>query len=334
MANIGLPLSDALICAVLALPISVFAAAAGGDGGQLIEAARSALERGNFVRADELYTAAIREQEAAGVHDLRLASSLIDLGRVRGVEGQCGEATDLISRGIRIQEAVPLADSFQRSEAWGALGKAYNCQRQYSKAESALRRALELEQSTPAPRPDHVVELLSGLGLIYQSERNFAEAETVFRRAQATVHQKPQVDAIAAALLLNNFGMLLRQMSRNAESEAAFRQGLALAEAAGSRDFGVEVALHYNLASLDVARKNFREAARRFGVAVALLDSGTSLPPRASGDLLRDYAACLRKLGDRKEAKTVEDRAAALLNSQADGNGRAIVDVTELRRSK
>ena len=137
-----------------------------------------------------------------------------------------------------------------------------------------------------------------------------------------------------AALLLNNLGLLLRLMGRDADSEATFRRGLGLVQAATTPVPGMEVSLLYNLASLDLARKQFREAAGRFAAAVRLLDNGASLPPRAAAQILREYAACLRKLGERRQAKSLDTKSAALLSSQPEGNERLIVDVTELAPPK
>jgi len=334
VATRGLLSLGPLICLGLALPMGSFAAGPEGDSLQLLAAARSALESGNFARAGELYTVVVRDLERAGVADVRLASSLVDLGRLRAAEGRCGEASGLLLRGIGVLDAAAEPDSFERSEAWEALAKAYNCQRQYSKAEQALRRALDLERSAPAPRPDHLVELLVDQGAVYQAEHKFGEAESAFKIAQSVLDRNPRVDSNEAALLLNNLGMLLRLMGRNAESEAAFRQGLALAGPNTTWGPGLRVALQYNLASLEVAQKQYRDAAAHFEEAVRLLDHETSLPPRPVGELLRDYAACLRKLGDRRQAGILDTRAAALLNSQPDGDGHLAVDVSELARAK
>jgi tetratricopeptide (TPR) repeat protein len=179
-----------------------------------------------------------------------------------------------------------------------------------------------------------LAEILASQGGVYESEGRFAEAETVFERAQSILDQNPRADSMDAAMLQNNLGMLFRMMRRNEESQTAFRRGLACAEAATTPNPVMEIALLENLASLDLARKQYRDAAARFERAVRLLDRGTPLPPRAAAQILRDYAACLRKLGDRSQARSLDRRAAALLSSQEDGNGRLIVDVTELARAK
>jgi len=334
VAKKGLLSLATVIWVVAALPMRSFSAGLDGDSGQLIQAARSAYQSGNFAQAGELYTSAIRDLEAAGVSDVRLASSLVGLGEVRGSQGRCGEASDLVLRGIRIIEAAPNSDSFARGEAWETLGKAYDCQHQFSKADLALRRALDAEQSAPAPRPDRLVELLASKGAVYESERNYTAAEATFQRALSFLDQHPRVDSMEAALLLNNLGLLLRLMGRDADSEATFRRGLGLVQAATAPDLGMEVSLRYNLASLDVAHKQFREAAGHFATAARLLDKGAPLPPRVAAQILREYAACLRKLGERRQAKSLDTRSAALLSSQQEGNERLIVDVTELAPPK
>jgi hypothetical protein len=299
-----------------------------------LQAARSARLSGSYVVADELYTAAIRDLETAGPSDLRLARSLLELGGVREVQGRCQQAADLVRRGIRILEAAEPPNPFDTSEAWQALGKAYDCEHLYSKAEPAMQRAFDLEQSAAAPRPDRLVEILASQGVVYESEHRFAEAETVFERAQSILVKNPRVSPMEAALLLNNLGLLYRMMGRNAESKSTFLQGLALADAADAPDAGAQVSLLYNLASLDLAGKQYRDAAVRFERILRLLDRGAPLPPRSAGQMLQDYSACLRKLGNGSQAKAMQTRASALLVSQPDGNGRMMVDATEFARNK
>ena len=331
MAFRGLLPAGAAIFGALLMPVCPLSGSP-GDADQALEAARIALRSGNFAQADVLYTSTVRELDSAGAADSRLSTSLLELGRVRAVEGRCGEATDLVLRGIRILKAAPQADPLKLSEAWAVLAKSYNCQRLYSKAETALGRALASEESAPAPRPDRVVELLAGQGEIYEAERRLGQAEAVFRRAQSVIDRDPRIDPLEAALLRNNFGMLLRMAGRTGEAEASFSQGLAQAQGAAHREPALEISLEYNLAALEAGQKRFREAAAHFESAVWLLDRGAALPPRSAGELLRDYAACLRKLGGHQQAKAVGDRASALLRSQTDGDGSRVVDVAELAR--
>ena len=334
MSNRGVLSLSALICAALALPALSFSASPAGDSSQLIAHARAALETGDYTRADDLYTSAIRILEGASVTDGNLASSLVGMGGVRIVQGRCGQGSDLALRGIEILQAAPLPDPFELSEAWATLGKAYHCQRHYTQAEQAYRHAIDAEQSGPVLRPDRLVELLASQGVVYESERKFTDAENSFQRAQSVINRNPQMDANEGALLLNNFGLLLRLMGRGGESEATLRQGLALAEAAPHQDPGLVVYLEQNLATIDVGRKHYQDAAVRYAKAVRLLDLGTALSPRDAAAVLNDYAACLRKLGDRRQAKTLETRAAALLSNQPEGNRRQTVDVAEFARSK
>jgi tetratricopeptide (TPR) repeat protein len=321
-----------LLCATLSLPICSFSAVSVRSTDQLLLAAGNARLSGHYAQAGELYTSAIRDLEAAGVTDARLGRSLVELGNVREVQGRCDLAAGLILRGIRILEAADGWAAFELTDAWQKLGRAYDCLRQYSKAAEALGHAFQVEQSAPAPRPHKLVELLASQGGVYQSQRKFAEAERAFERAQSILDRNPRIDSTEAALLLNNLGTLYRAMGRKAQPEAAFRRGLALAEAAAAPDSGVEASLLDNLASLSLARKQYRDAAATFERALRLLDRGAPVPPAAAVQILRDYAKCLRKLGQRDPAKTLEARAAALSSGQPDAAGPVVVDATELAR--
>ena len=121
-----------------------------------------------------MYTSAIRDLEAAGVADVRLARSLLELGGIRGI-GDVVSRPPILSRAVRILEAGDQPDRFERSEAWQELSKAYSCERQYSKEPNpALQRAFDAEQSAPAPRQEKLVEILASQGVVYEAERRFA----------------------------------------------------------------------------------------------------------------------------------------------------------------
>jgi len=324
-----------LVCIALALPMRLLPAAPDRHWDQLMQAARAAVEDRQYAEAGELYTSAIHELEAAQVTDGRLAGSLLELGRVRNLQGRCQQASDLVLHGIRILDTQPQPDASEQGAAWQELGLAYNCQQQYSKEGHALRRALDFEQGASAPRNDRLVAILSEMGTVYQFEHRYVEAEAVFERAQSILDRDPRANPMEAALLLNNLGMLQRMMGRLSESDATLHRALGLLEATPAPDVGLQVALLYNLASLDFARKHYPDAAASFQRAVELLGKDTRLRPAERAQFLYDYAACLRRLGDKSKARNIETTAAALRNSQPEErNRRLVVDVTELSPSR
>lgn len=192
------------------------------DSEALRQAALTARLAGNFAQAGDLYTTAIRDLEAAGGSNVRLARLLVELGSVREAQGNCQQAVTLVTRGIRILEAANDRDFQGESDAWLALSKAEGCERQYSKAGEALQRAFDIEQSGPAPRKDELVEIVVAQGVLQVSERRFAEAEKAFKQAQAITNQDSPPDAMAAVLVLNNLGAVYRAMGRGAESGSCF----------------------------------------------------------------------------------------------------------------
>lgn len=334
MEKYGFISAGALIAVALTLPTLALSAGPELESSRATQAAQSARDSGDFARAGELYLSAIHDLEKAEGNDGPLASMILGLAGVRVMEGRCMDAAGLASRGIRILETSAGGEPHGRSAAWATLGRAYHCQRQYSRAEMAYRRAIEIEQGALDPRADRLIELLSSQGVVQEAEHKYVDAENQFTRAQSVWNQHPQLDSNEGALLENNFGLLLRLMGKNAESETAFRRGLALAEAAAAPDRGLQAYLHYNLASLDMLRKNFHEAAQFFSQAVWMVDSGATVTAQTAGEILRDYAACERKLGDRQQARSLEARAAAVLHREGDGSSGQVVDVTELSRNR
>lgn len=79
----------------------------------------------------------------------------------------------------------------------------------------------------------------------------------------------------------------------------------------------------------------YPDAAVSFQRAVNLIEKGTPLRPGEVAEILREYAACLRKLGDKNQARNIEITAAALLSDHPeDPNRGMVVDVTELSQSR
>jgi tetratricopeptide (TPR) repeat protein len=333
MGKYGFVSAGAFVALALTLTVPAFSAGPELNSGRVIDAAQSARDSGDLARAGEIYVSAIHNLENAGATGA-LPSMILGLAGVRTMQGRCMDAAGLASRGIGILESSAKSDPHARSAAWATLGRADHCQGQYSKAEMAYRRAIEIEQGSPDPRPDRLIEFMSSQGVVQEAEHKYVDAHNVFTRAQAVLNQHPQLDSNEGALLQNNFGLLLRLMGKTAESEAAFRRGLELVDRAVAPDRGLQAYLDYNLASVEMSRKQFREAAQIFSHAVWMVDSGAAVTAHTAGEMLRDYAVCERKLGDRRQARLLEARAAAVLHAEGDGSKGQVVDVAELSQSK
>jgi len=71
-----------------------------------IKAGIEARDRAEYAKAEKLYRAALREAEAFGPQDPRLATSLNNLGLLYATQGKYAEAMPLLKRALAILEKV------------------------------------------------------------------------------------------------------------------------------------------------------------------------------------------------------------------------------------
>jgi tetratricopeptide (TPR) repeat protein len=302
---------------------------------RLVLAADAALNARNYVEADRLYSAVLRQYEAQGIDGSRLAAVLVRLGFARKVQGRYGESTDLILLGVQTLENAPASDRAGLGTAWQMLGTAYYTQHLYTKAEHAYERALEIQKQDLPARDAEAIEVLSSLGAVYVREQRFTEAEAAFQKAQGILESIPQPDPGTQALLMNNLGSLYWGMERYREAASVLSRGLPVAEQANDPTHILTVHMLGNLAIAHQALKEYQEAATLFARVMEFLDKDILVEPDEAARLYQRYAVCLRKLGNRNEAKKMEARAKTLLSTQPrDLTTELVVDASQFRRER
>ena len=304
------------------------------DGERQIARARDAFQGGRYAEADGLYASAIRQEEAAGAAIEKTARALYELGTVRRIEGRCDEATDLIRRGIRMLSAAPHPDPEELSRLWQTLADAYRCRARHLDALHAYSQAWDLEAGVPAPDRQRLVDILSGQVVNYLSLGRHDESEAAFARIQALADEK-RLEPLQQAAILNNLGTLRRLEGRLPEAEAAFRQGLLQVENNAATADPTAVYLSSNLGMLVLERKAYQEAKSLFARSMSLIEAGAEVPPEDLPQLLRNYAVCLQKMGQKGEARKLLARAGTLEREfPSDRLPRAPVSVDELVRAR
>jgi len=305
---------------------------------QLIRAARTAFDGGEYEEAARLYSSAVHQQAAVGAPGTRLALSLSELGVVRRYQGRCGESSQLLERGIEVLEGTADTNVSLLRGVWEDLGAAYLCQCLYSRAERAYLRAVDLEQSVHPYKKAKMALILSELGAIYTLEAKYAEADAVFKRAQVILDEDSRQNPHELAFLLNNLGILRLHMKRTAEAQAAFQRGLEIVDTAAHTNalLAVDLAqLLNNLGALDYERNQYRDAAAHLARAVDLIDKGLRVQPDDARSVLLNYAHCLRRIGHKKQAKELESRADAMSSVlPIEDRNQFVVDVTQLAQGR
>jgi tetratricopeptide (TPR) repeat protein len=311
---------------------SGLAAATQIDTEELMKAGRAALLDRNYVTAYRLYSAALERLKTGGDNDARLAQALFGLGLTCRLDGRCSEAAKHYVRAIRTLESTPQPDRAALVEMWQFLSSAYDCQALLSKARQALERAVELKEELGGKSPG-LIELLANLAMVYNKQRMFEAAESTGKRAVAALLKISPIDPSVSVLVRTNLGTIYGSMGRYPEAEVWFREALAIIESSPKAGGEQEISLLNNLATICSSQKKHPDARVLLARAVDLLEHCATMEPRATAQVLKNYAACLRKTGHASEAKKFETKAGALLSVLPRRElGELVVDANALRR--
>lgn len=323
------PVNYAIIWILLS---SGHAAADQAASDELVKAGRTALQERNYVKAQRFYTAALEQLKAGDDNDARLSQALFGLGLTCRLDGRCSEAAKLYIRAIRILESARQRDRLEMGNMWQHLSSAYDCQALHSKAQHALERAIELKEAFDGESPG-LIELLANLAMVYNKQRMFSAAETAGKRALAVLLKMSPIDPSVSVLVRTNLGTIYGSMGRYLEAEIWFREALTIVESSTAPIDEQRISLLNNLASICSSQKKHLDARGLLARAVDLLEKGATMEPRATAQVLKNYATSLRKTGHASEARKFDTKAGALLSAlPRQRPGELIVDASDLRR--
>jgi tetratricopeptide (TPR) repeat protein len=298
---------------------------------ELMKSGQASLQARNYVEARRFYSAALQQFGATRVTDARLVRSLTALGLTCRIEGLCVESSAYYVRAIRALETTPGADALELAKIWQFLASAYDCQSLFSRARQALERAVDLKQSKLGERNPDMIELLANLAMAYNKQKSFVAAETVAKRAWDIVQENSAVDPTLATLVLTNLGTIFGSMRRYEEAEVALREGVAILERSSNSRGEQMILLLNNLALTCASQKRNHEATNLLARAVDLLEQGAPMEPRDTAQVLKNYAGCLRRIGNKTVARKFEVRAGVMLSAlPSQATGALVIDANDL----
>jgi tetratricopeptide (TPR) repeat protein len=304
---------------------------------QFMLAGRAAADSLRLTEADQNFSSAVSMTDDSGRHNILLARSLVELAAVRELTGRFPDAVRLVTRSIGILGAAPDSDPAELATAWEGLGHAHLGIGTYASAVRAFLRALEITAALKTTPVAEVIATLSGLSAAYRAQHRYRDAEAALTRAQAIQANTPNADPWVDAFLLTSLGNLYLWEHRFPQAEAALLRGQSLLEnpvgpahKTEPRDDAAAAYLTYNLASLYLRQKRYRESETLFAKSLAHAEKGVPVLQADMARILQGYARSLQKLGHKDDAKRLEAKAQALGFTDRSPN-ELQVDVTALK---
>ena len=184
-----------------------------------MEAAGKAYQQADYVKAEKLVKAALREAEKFGEQDPRFATSLNNLALLYMEQGKYVEAEPLYQRSLAIWEKALGPQHPDVATSNNNLAELYRTRGNYAQAEPLYKRSLAIREKVLGPEHPNVASSLNNLALLYDNQSKYAEAEPLYRRALFVLTKALGPDHPNVATTLENYAVLLRKMDRDNEAE-------------------------------------------------------------------------------------------------------------------
>ncbi|MFA6210575.1 MAG: tetratricopeptide repeat protein [Candidatus Obscuribacterales bacterium] len=355
----NLLLTCSLVVAVLAHPLSTLAAdwKDKPSWDKASEAGVSALEKGQFLKAEQSLKTALKIARTNGGSNEYIATSIGNLAAAENALGKAKEAEALFKESIAMLEK----DSKLKSDLYSTLsnlavcysdnGRPTEAAKVYQRLVTAMSKdpkvnpletaryldlLVEIEQSQghltaalpfcaqslalkeKARVPDEVlVNALSRLANLNYFLGRYKEAETINKRALA-IDQK-RSNFVSAASAHNNLAMIYTAQGRYNEAEAAFKRCLPVFEnGSGDKEQLAETLTNFGNLYMDKEQPELAEPLYQRELKIQENRFGAT-DARIKGDL-SNLANCYRHQGKLAKAEPLFVRALALSNKAGEND--------------
>ena len=271
-----------------------------------------------------------REAESPLLQALKLAgpdspTAVYNVASLYHRQGRFSEAMRLHRHTLELIERGSGPFHLDVAQSLNDLGAIYRSLGRHSQAIAALERALRILDRNPSG--ELTATILNNLGAAYYEIGHVAQSEEIARRALAAAESEQDGGSEVPYLLSTlGHGYLARKHYSNAE--AVYRRAISLlAGTHGVQHPDYAIALS-NLAALYQRQRRFRETVPLLESAIEIWERSAGRNAPVLGVPLDRYAAVLRGLGRKAEAREVARRAKSIVRP-----GAGTVDVTMLRRT-
>jgi tetratricopeptide (TPR) repeat protein len=178
------------------------------------------IQKGNYARAEERLTLAIKELRPYYPKTRRImARTYCELARVYYYQKRFDEAEKLAKWALSVREADKDSSPDAVFQCVYALGAIEAALEHYGEAEPLLQRALEFQEKHLGPDHINTALVLTQLASVYVQQDKLADAEPLYARAIAIQERQGTDENLALADTGQRYALLLRRLKRYDEAE-------------------------------------------------------------------------------------------------------------------
>ncbi|HSU92932.1 MAG TPA: tetratricopeptide repeat protein [Gemmatimonadaceae bacterium] len=226
------------------------------------EAGRLSFTDGDFARAEQSFLAAIREATKLGADNVRLASSLSNLGQLKYKQKDFAQAEALFHRALAIRERVLGPEHFGLVQNINNLAALHYARNELDQAEPLFQRALGISQQHLGEAHPDVAVTLNNLARLYFRRNEYASAGPLLERLLSIKEQALGASHPEIAAILTSLAKVRLHQQDYDSGEAFARRALEIREKLKlPNDLAVATALE-TLADINGARGRIDEEIR------------------------------------------------------------------------
>lgn len=285
------------------------------------ESGARAFEANNFGQAEKMFQLALKEAEKFGPNDIRLATSLTNVGVIHNFRGNPGKAEPLFEHAIKIKQKVLGPDNPDVVSAVCKLCQFYIGRGNYAKSDNLAQKII-----TFGNRKVHELNQVQGsfktLIDFYQEHPEFESAERLLKQAENLTEKESANQNLELAVLLDRLATSYKEASdtsgnksRLAHAEQLYKNALELRQRTLVSDHGAVAQSLENLAKLYVAQEKYSLAEPLFKKALAISEKSGGLQRPDAYPRLDGLAQCCVNTGRLGEAEGLYRKAADCLEA-------------------
>lgn len=273
---------------------------------------------GEHSEAIALYEEAIELLQSSDeqIDTVWLATIYRSLGGVLDTLAKHEEALAALHHARSILKAAGLSDEPEYGRVMRNIGMSYWATQDMEAARSAYEESLDVYDHALEPGHPEISYVVNSLAILNYNLKDFAAARPMFERELANLERTLGPEHRNTASIMNNLGLLLLEMGLIDEAKPYLEKSMRIREDALGSEHEEVATSACNLAKLRLAGGELVTAVARAEQCLTIREKtlGPAHPFVASA--LDIYAEALMQSGDVDQARTMQQRASDIRESQ------------------
>ena len=196
------------------------------------QAGADAFRENRFGEAEREFQASITEAKTFGENDLRMATSLTNLGVLYNSRGQFDKAEPLFEKAVHIKQKTLGAFNSDVADSAARLCQFYLKRKKYEKADPICNKIIQFGE-IQIREYTNLENSFKHLSNFYSHHKDLGKAKTMLAEMEKITHEKSNNQCLELAVLLDSVAdsyMTRHATNEKPESEKLYKESLALRE--------------------------------------------------------------------------------------------------------